>query len=197
MPIKLGTISKTIPYSKAYLGNILKFQKTSAIEFTSCIFPTIWTPVSQPEKFKATNTHGNWNIIAYGCATSTRYVKNAFDNKESTYWQGDTLSDTSVSGEISIECDAIKINPKEIYIYYKQIGNSSYKGQVQGYNTETSSWDTLYTLGTGSGEKKETVNISTENFYSKFRILCYRYSGSSKTPYLYEFKITKGSYMTI
>lgn len=186
-----------IEASEAKLNGNIVYQKIKAIDFTSCLFPTSWTAVSSPTSFKASNEYGTWNIVAYDCATSTKYSKNAFDNNATTYWQGDTLSSASASGEISINCDNIKIKPTEIYIHYKYIGGTTYKGQIQGYNSETSTWETLCTLTNASTDRQDTFSVTTENFYSKFRILCYRFSGSYPTPYIYEFKITKGSYMTI
>lgn len=40
MPIKLGTISKIIPYSKAYLGEVLKYKKNKSLQYYGTIETT-------------------------------------------------------------------------------------------------------------------------------------------------------------
>ena len=155
MPLKLGTISKTIPYSKAYLGDILKFQKVSAIEFTSCIFPTSWTAVSGYTDYEASNEYGEWTINAYGVYAS-RPIKNAFDGDASTMWSGSKLS-SGGSGAITITYSGA-ILPKEIYLKRQSMGAST----IQGFNVKTNQWETIYNLAAQDRTAVEqTLQIET------------------------------------
>lgn len=196
MPIILGTVSKSLPYSKAFLGSNLVYQKISYtdVEFTTCPFPTSWAAITTGTNYTATNEYGLWEITApYASSVGNKNfsVNNMFDGKgnASDGWQQPNSSSTETF-EILIE-SPVKIKPSSIYIQRYRLRTTS---TFQGFNEDTQAWETLATL-TVSNANTTTASdydISTDNFYRKFRI-----SGrSSATGYgctIYEFQITSGT----
>lgn len=199
MSIKLGTIDKTLPYSKIFLGDVLKFQKGSGgqeIEFTACPIPTTWTVITQNTKYTSTNEYGTWKVTATGSYGTGYESYRAFDKDASSYWMTSTIGNDSTSQTIEIEFPVL-IKPEKIYLKYQRQGNTSNKSKMQGFNPSTGLWEDLRTLTRGSStstQTTETVTIATNNFYSKIRVVCYRYNSTSgqNRPYLYELQITSG-----
>lgn len=183
MPIKLGTIAKTLPFSKAMLGTVLKYQKASPeIAFNSCPFPTSWNEVIEHEEYEATNDFGKW-IITSAVGRMSNIAPRAFDGNNSTYWSCNNSPYT-----IGIECP-VAIKPTQVYIRHGQLGTS----KLQGFNDKTGTWEDLLSISkTTSSAVNINEEISTENYYSKFQIVFTRYSSSSATVTLHEFQITSG-----
>lgn len=200
MSLKLGITNIILPFSKAYLGSILKYQKSGGdyvdTEFTACPFPTSWTEVTTNLKYTSTNDYGAWTISAsnfyggnYGCS-------NAFDGSNSTQWNAGSLSDNTTYETLEISCPVL-IKPSTIVFRCSSQGNSTNLSKIQGYNADTSSWEDVTEITrTGTSATTRTLTVSTDNFYSKFRALCYRYSSSSAIPRVQEFQITAGTIRT-
>lgn len=185
MPLKLGDKTINIPFSKVYLGNALKYQNIRIIPFTTTLFPTAWTEITSTE-YTGVNDYGNW-IITSESSSSSLYQ--AFDLDTSTLWAASKKDDNVI-----IECPC-SIQPTSFYIKHANLKDTS---KIQGYNEISGAWEDLCSLtisGTFNSAKitEENLNITTNNFYSKFKIYCYGYTNtSSLRPKLYEFQITSG-----
>jgi hypothetical protein len=191
MPAKLGTITKKFPFSKIYLGSVLKYQRGSASTgFSVCPFPTSWTSVNEYLEFTSTNDYGAWNIITDGYS-STKRLSNVFDGDVSTYFRTKVLTSDTETSIIDIICPKL-ICPQKIYIKYSRTKNAS----IQGFNPNTNEWEVLKTLSYSStSDSEETIELTTKTFYSKFRLETYRYgtSGSTRSAEFFEFQIQSGS----
>lgn len=192
MPIKLGTTNIILPYSKAYLGSDLVYQKSGGYvdtEFTECPFPTEWTEVEIPTKYTATNEYGAWNIEANDAA-GENYVKCAFDGDftNNSCWNTKT---TPAYIWISLP-NNVFISPKIFRIRYRSLNEVLVKNsKIQGYNPETSAWENLVELNyQGNSAKTYTYEISSSAFYSKFRVECYR---NTAYAYVYAFEVQEGT----
>ena len=191
MPIMLGTKAKKIPFKKAYLGNVLKYEKITEEAFDSSIIPISWTQITEGIKYKSTNEYGEWIITAnsYYNSLSSYPVNQAFDNNNDTSWSSEQLTSSSIKAEIIIECP-VKIKPLQIYVNTENAGTSDEPGVFQGYNETNSSWETLCSANLSG----VNVDINIDKFFSKFRV----YSGrtASGTRYnrviINELKIIKG-----
>lgn len=194
----------TYRYSSSYKQpSVYEFQITSGTirlkagsidttqkDFSVCPFPTSWTKGANYSNYSSTNEYGEWNISSTGGFISGHYVQSAFDNKTSTwtsYWQSGTLSSDSASASVEIECP-VYIKPTSIFIFHQY---NSATSSVQAYNEDTATWETLYNLKENSG--KETVTITTDKFYKKFRVVGYRYSYQNTFVQIHEFQITSGT----
>ena len=184
-----------IEASEAKLNGNIVYQKIKAIEFTSCPFPTSWTAVTNYTEYKASNSYGDWTINAYGAYNYNYPAKNAFDGNSETFWRGTKLTYPSGNGAITISFSGA-ICPKEIYIKHSCLGNNM-NATIQGYKIKTNSWETLCKPRTQIATIEETFQITTENFYNKFKIHCYSCATDNLYPYINEFKITKGNYIKI
>lgn len=184
MPIKLGATNIKPPYSRVYLGNNLIYKKGPIDKvFTACIFPTEWTEIEARETYTATNEYGTWNI-ASRIARTTSYIPSlAFDRDESTSY---SVSTTGSNNYIEIE-SPILIKPTKIFLKYKNLKSTT---EFQGYNPETEEWETLYTLTASSSDISDNVSITTDNFYTKFRV--YESGRYTSTPNIYEIQVTEG-----
>ena len=172
-------------------GAVIWSKPSSEIEFSSCPFPRSWQAVdsADPKEYTSTNEYGTWKISCSKYSTTTQAVNKAFDGSDSTRFISSTLESSSSNASIIIECP-VMIKPSEIYIKAMYAGSNS---DVYGYNPETSSWENLLEFSEDSSSTGMQETITTENFYSKFRIRCYRYSSSHTAASLYEFQITKGT----
>lgn len=185
MPLKLGDKTINIPFSKVYLGNVLKYQKTRIIPFSVCPFPTSWE-METNLKGAGINDYGNWTITSESSSSS---LYQAFDLDTSTLWAASQRDDNVI-----IECPC-SIQPTSFYIKHANLKDTS---KIQGYNEISGAWEDLCSLtisGSFNSAKitEENLNITTNNFYSKFKIYCYGYTNtSSLRPRLYEFQITSG-----
>lgn len=172
-------------------GNVIwKSEEESLIEFTVCPFPTSWTQVTQYLEFTASNDYGIWNIETDGYGSSTYRLYNLFDRDISTYFRTKTLASDAETSIIDIICPKL-ICPQKIYIKYSRTKNAS----IQGFNPSTNEWEVLKTLSYSStSDSEETIELTTETFYSKFRIETYRYGGSGVTrnAEFFEFQIQSG-----
>lgn len=187
MALYLGTKEINIPFAKAYLGNVLKYQKITEVEFTSCPFPTKWTYTSDlySDSASATNEFGEWNIN--GGQIRIYY---AFDGSTSSMYETESMSSNTATSIVEISCPC-SIKPSQIYVKYKYVGAGTV---VQGYNESKGSWEDLVALTKTSSDRTDDLNITTNNFYSKFRIVFYRYSSLFNYARLYEFQIRSGYY---
>lgn len=201
MPIKLGAENIKLPFTKAYLGSVLKYQKSGGYvdtAFTACLFPTSWTEVTANIEYTANNDYGAWRIWADTCYNANYKLTNAFD--------GDTTSTTTAKSYRTVQLanndevtymgvdlpSDVLINPTQILIAYRYAGNTSNLATVEALN-ENGEWEKLLELSTGTSIKNETLNVTTNNFYSKFRLKLHRYNSSYKNPIIYEFQIISGT----
>lgn len=194
MSIKLGTTSVKIPYSRAYLGNKLIYQAAQLIPFTSCPFPTSWTPIIANTKYNARNDYGNWRIIATNSYTSSYAVYKMFDNNYSSYWRPASLGNDDAYEECTIECPTgVSIKPLAISLKYLSEGNYYKRSLLKGLNIMTNEWENLHTLKYNETlSVQEDIEINAINYYSKFKIISYRKNSSNTYPLIYEFRINSG-----
>ena len=187
MPIKVGTVPKKLPYSKIYLGNILKYQSAQLIQFTTNIFPIAWTKVNN-YSYSSYNIYGEWGLShGYTNIYMNQPICNAIDGSTSTYSMYKDDSSKFIF-EIALP-ENVSIKPSSFYLNYKYMSSTSY---VEGFNPKNNSWEQLCKFsGTGATVSTEEVAISTDNFYTKFRINASAYS-SSYNIYIYEFKLSSG-----
>lgn len=184
MSIKLGTTNIKLPFSKAYLGSVLKYQKSGGdTVFTACIFPTSWTEVTEREEYTASNDYGTWKITAKKARSSSYIPCSAFDRDESTNY---SVSTTGSDNFIEIE-SPILIKPTKAFLKYKNLKSTT---EFQGYNPDTETWETLYTLTASSSDRSDNVSITTDNFYTKFRV--YESGRYTSTPNIYEIQVVEG-----
>lgn len=188
MSIKLGSTNIILPYSKAYLGNDLVYQKNGyeEINFMSCLFPISWTKVVEGTEYKSTDKYGEWHCGCDSYYSSSYYPINVFNRLTSTSWRPRNFSDDTTSHEVFIELPkGILIKPTLIYIVAKQLSLNS---KVLGYNPSTDEWEELCTntLSTGG-----TFSVITDKYYSKFKLEIYRYSATLNYSYVYTFEIIK------
>lgn len=199
MPLKLGTTNIDIPFSKAYLGSVLVYKKGPTYidtEFTTCPFPREWTEITTNLKYNSTNNYGLWIISATNFYGNSYGCYKAFDGSNSTQWNAGELTDDVTYETLEISCPVL-IKPSTIIFRCSSQGNTTNLSKIQGYNEETSTWEDITTITrTGSSAVTRTLNVTTENYYSKFRALCYRYNSSSDIPRVYEFQITAGTIRT-
>lgn len=194
MSIKLGSKNIILPYSKAYLGSKLVYQKSGYedIEFTECPFPTEWTEITKRTEYTATNDYGEWRIWAdKAYSTSMSSVHYAFDGSNSTsyYWKSGYLeSNEQVSMGIDLPID-VSICPVRAMVKARYLGDDA---MMLGLNTSTGEWDELCELYSSTSWAERYFDITTNNFYSKFKLKTKRYNSSDSEPFVSEFQITSG-----
>ena len=173
---------------EAKLNGIVAWKNAPAeIEFTTCIFPTSWTAVTTGTSYKASNEYGEWHITATNSYSNSYSAQKAFDNDASTYWRGNDFASGSQTREMEIDCP-VQIKPSQFYIKCGRIGDNS---KIQGFNEATQAWEDIYILEKATSFEK-TVDISTENYYSKFKVVFYRYSSSQTSVQIHEFQVASG-----
>ena len=197
MPIKLGTTNIILPYSKAYLGSDLVYQKSGGYvdtEFTECPFPTSWTAVTAYVKYSAENEYGIWNVEASSASGRSYPACNAFNGNLADLWHSTPIEDDNTAETIEISLPAKTfIKPTTIYVRNETQGNLHNKSKVQGYNSETNLWEDLITLDRrGDSPTASTYNVSSSTFYSKFRIECYKHSSTFSAVSIYELQVRSG-----
>lgn len=174
-----------------YIGNILVYKSGPSYvdtAFSSSPFPTSWTKTDNLNYY-ATNDLGEWKISSTSYANSVYLVKNTFDNIDSTYSSHKTTPNGGTTIETTmIECPCL-INPKHIYFVYNRLNNGS---SIEGYNPITNSWENLISISKSTSKATIDTDISTNNFYSKFRILS-KENTTTGQRVLYEFQITSGT----
>ncbi len=164
-------------------------------EFASSPFPTSWVKGTDNNNYSATNEYGEWKITSSSYASSSNTVNTAFDRNENSCWVCNTLSSDTAQFIVEISCPVL-IKPNKIYHktgYHGNASNTSYYSKIQGYNPETNSWETFATFNNSVSSSVSTTTVTKENFYSKFRIIGYRYSSTYKQPRVYELQITSGT----
>ena len=175
---------------KRYIGENLVYQKNRDTFFTSCPFPTSWTEVTAGTQYKATNEYGEWNIYADDCYDNgSSGVNKAFDGIVSTAHNFKKANFTNKYIEIDLP-NGVLIKPLSPKIIYRYTGTC----KLQGFNPNIDNWEDLLTLpaNSSSGNKTITDEISTSNFYSKFRVETASYSNKVPT-YMCEIEITSGT----
>lgn len=175
---------------KRYIGENLIYQKNGDTFFTSCPFPTSWTEVTAGTQYKATNDYGEWNIYADDCYNNgSSGVNKAFDGIVSTAHNFKKANFTNKYIEIDLP-NGVLIKPLSPKIIYHFTGTC----KLQGFNPNINDWEDLLTLpaNSSSGNKTITDEISTSNFYSKFRVETASYSNKVPT-YMCEIEITSGT----
>ena len=175
---------------KRYIGENLVYQKNRDTFFTSCPFPTSWTEVTAGTQYKATNDYGEWNIYADDCYDNgSSGVNKAFDGIVSTAHKFKKANFTNKYIEIDLP-NGVLIKPLSPKIIYRFTGTCKF----QGFNPNIDNWEDLLTLpaNSSSGNKTITDEISTSNFYSKFRVETASYSKKVST-YMCEIEITSGT----
>lgn len=174
---------------KRYIGENLVYQKNGDTFFTSCPFPTSWTEVTAGTQYKATNDYGEWNIYADDSYDSSSGVNNAFDEIVSTAHKFKNANFTNKYIEIDLP-NGVLIKPLSPKIIYHYTGTCKF----QGFNPNINDWEDLLTLPANSSSANKTITdeISTSNFYSKFRVKTASYSNKVPT-YMCEIEITSGT----
>ena len=175
---------------KRYIGENLVYQKNGDTFFTSCPFPTSWTEVTAGTQYKATNEYGEWNIYADDCYNNgSSGVNKAFDGIVSTAHNFKKANFTNKYIEIDLP-NGVLIKPLSPKIIYHYTGTCKF----QGFNPNIDNWEDLLTLpaNSSSGNKTITDEISTSNFYSKFRVETASYRNKVPT-YMCEIEITSGT----
>lgn len=165
------------------------FKKQSYVdtEFTSSLAPTSWTEVTTGTEYTASNDWGEWRITAssyYKSLLGNMTVDNAFDDSTDSAWRPSTIS----SSEIVIALpQGISISPKQ----FKMVWGNVISGSIQGYINGT--WENLtnniYEL---DSKKDKTYDVSTDKFYTQFKVQSASISSSSRQ-YIYEFFIVSGT----
>lgn len=175
---------------KIYLGNDLIYQKIGYVdtEFSSCPFPTSWGEVTAGVEYHATNDYGEWK-----CTATSFYSANganrAFDQNNSTAFTSADLSSDSAITIIEIDCpNVIKIKPTSLYVYIAQIKTATIKGV-----NEDNEWEQIGTISRTGTKTEHNLNVSTDKYFSKFKIEMTRYGSSNKRPSVYEFQIKSGT----
>lgn len=193
--LKLGTTNISLPFSKAYLGSVLKYQKIVNTEFTACPFPTSWTEVVEGLEYTATNDYGTWRIWSDTCYSASSNVSYAFDNDTTV---ANHFSPTALASDeksyMGIDLPSgVTINPTQIYLSATYIGSTSENAAIEGLN-ENGEWQVVTEITRrGGSSREETISISSNNFYSKFRLKMIRFTVSSSRPRIQEFQIRSGT----
>ena len=172
------------------------YSSETLIPFTSNPAPIAWTPtnsypISIALKARGTNEYGTWTISAdskYG-TTDDYTIDKAFDGATTKYWSSD-YKDAAVESYIQLDLPTgVTIKPITVYAKYSRIAG----GTIQGFNPTTNSWENLISLTKSSTAIENTDELTTEVYYSKFRIHGYRYSSTYKQLYVYELQIQSGT----
>lgn len=196
MSVKLESIAIESLYlgvneiKKMYLGNDLIYQKIGYVdtEFTSCPFPTTWTEVTAGTNYKASNGCGEWKCTATSFF-STNGANRAFDQNNATAFTSADLSSDSAITSIEIDCpNVIKIKPTSLYVYISQIKTATIKGL-----NENNEWEQIGTISRTNTKTEHTLNVSTDKYFSKFKIEMTRYGSSNRRQSVYEFQIKSGT----
>lgn len=186
MPLYLGTKEIDIPFSKVYLGDILKYEKINYIDtaFSSCPFPTSWTQtsgVTDYTSYYASNTYGNWKISAESCLGFKYKLSNMFDGNGSSYFKSEVGNGYYVTIELP---SGISIKPTNVQLDidpYTPI--STY---LQGLN-EYGVWENICSLSyTANDWTEKTFTAGTDKFYTKFKV-------NTNNVIINELKITSGT----
>lgn len=173
---------------KRYIGENLVYQKNRDTFFTFCPFPTSWTEVTAGTKYKATNEYGEWKCTATSFF-STNGANRAFDQNNATVFTSADLSSDSAITSIEIDCpNVIKIKPTSLYVYISQIKTATIKGL-----NENNEWEQIGTISRTGTKTEHTLNVSTDKYFSKFKIEMTRYGSSNRRQSVYEFQIKSGT----
>lgn len=203
---------------KGYIGvnGVAKqfYTSTEIIPFTSSIIPTGWVASTGANQYtsqsECINKYGTWTASLIGTKdayvtgpndvinATTYFVGGLFNNQDADtiYLKLHGLSSALSYVELVLP-NNIYIKPSAIYL----VANTYTKlFVILGFNPETNTWETL--LGddtgtntlwyTGSAANITTKNISTSNFYSRFRFGFARYNNSRTYAQPTMIKITSG-----
>ena len=188
MPLNLGDKTINIPFSKVYLGSVLKYQKIKNVYFNACPFPTVWTQISSME-YTATNEYGEWKIHTNIEPYSTDYnLHLCVDNNSSSYYRPE---DMGLNDELTVTVEfPCLIKPSAIYAKCYAFSSNAV---IEGCD-ETGNWETLMESFVPSriDTYDQTQTITPNKFYTKYRIRSKRFNPSYNKLRLYEFQITSG-----
>lgn len=135
-----------------------------------------------------------WHISATNEYSSSYGVWKAFDNSDTTYWQGITPSNTTTIYEVVIEVpEGLSIiNPRIDHSVAYWYGTSNSMFWVYGFSKKTSAWVMLGTRTISSGSQNSSQFVVTDGQeYTKFRLQAPG-SSTSYPPKCYYFKINGG-----
>ena len=172
-----------------YVGALKKYQTS---EFASNPMPTSWTASEDLKTGTATNDYGEWTLSEANIPTSVDfYVGKAADGDESSYWTSASLDANETATYFNLILPSgIEINPSSISVRQRYCGNTSNPAVLQGYNGIN--WIDLGTLSRYSSVTTEKIEISEDQFFTRFRLKLYRYNSSYKKCYIYEFSLDSG-----
>lgn len=137
MAIKLGTNNIVLPYSKAYLGANLVYQKITEVLHTDNPIPTSWSQQGSSNTY----TNGDWEISSSLSYSTLNTVTRVFDRSTST-------SNSSRSGYYVYLTPPTNIKITKMKIYTSRSTTSTYIDCVLQVSTNGSTWNNLMTIGT-------------------------------------------------
>lgn len=158
------------------------------LEFTSSPVPTTWN-ASDNFAATATNNYGTWKISA---TSASNPVSSAFDSDSTTYWKSTGTTSDSLAREVILELPTnVSIKPTKIFLTHRYCGGTSYPAKIQGY--DGNEWIDLGTLTRYDFKLNQEFEISTDTYFTKFKVQTYRYNGNLSSSEIYDFKITSGT----
>lgn len=161
--------------------------------FFSCPFPTSWSGTDTSKT--GTNDYGTWALSTDGSPYSGHNIGEALDGDLTTYWGcDDGVTDLNKYILLELPTD-VSIRPTQLELAYKTVDYTESPATFQGYNPDSSSWETLYTFdtdGVGSGSWTITTDLNTDKYYTKFRINNVHAKRGYVSYSFYEFAISAG-----
>ena len=172
-----------------YVGNNGVAKKLFGLKdttFNSNIIPFNWVIKSYTnDTAESVNSYGRW--VINGQVDRSTPVSNSVDADDNTYCEFDRNQTFVLSQYVLYLPTGVSIDVDKLQIVVGYGSNVS----VWGYN-DSVGWERLCNLGTASSSKQvHDHDVSTHNFYTKFRLqACPRSSGNFR---LYSFKILQGT----
>ena len=155
-------------------------QKLKPFEFTSNIIP-VFTSATKLDQY------GIWEVTHSSDNGSDVKGWYGFDMDSGTWWQSGALRETTSTAWVQLDCP-IKILPYTIYLSQRMIAS----GKIQGYNDSTGEWEDLADITSSSSWRSDTYTVTTQKYYSSFRVYGVRYSSTYNTAYVRDFEIRTG-----
>ena len=160
--------------------------------FSSSPVPTTGWTTSSYSNSTSSNEYGMWGVETTSSRGEANYsVYKAFDgNADTAYITKDLTTDEQEEYLYLTLPEEISIKPNLISVIFNQSGTAATPCCVQGYNGEE--WVNLATLASVYKTTTETFDISTNQYFTQFRITLHRYSNTRPSVYIYNFEITEG-----
>ena len=200
-------LSLNMPLSSYEKDKVVKIKGTSFKKYDANYTEATFTGGSVQPTFSdsnvATNQYGTWEVSCSRRPLDANYQPwKVFDKNSSTYYQAQGIYGYSCYVQLaSLETAGNTMWAIKPSSFYLRITFGTGSATIKGYNVETQRWEKIVAFGSDFFTAQNiaferTHTVSTNKYYSRFRLEVTAYSSSYSSPQINEFRVQSGTIRT-